>query len=295
MRGWIRSGTGRGAGIGAAIGGWVLLAPGPVWGAFERPPQTAGSAACGGLLALSEDVGFGNPASAATPGVAAEFGAARPFGLRELSEGQAGVRWAPGSAGSSGSAGASAPSRWGIAFGGRRFGTSYYAEKEGRLSIATQPDRAALGVALVAREVSGEGLAPRRSVGLDAGFRAEPFPGLVLGAFVESVLGEVPGDPGGRSRRTALGFSRRFGTWVLHTEAQRVGSGTLGAVVGLSVQVSPALEISVGAREDPGTLSWGARIAVGGASVSVAGTWRPPLGTSILVGIRLGAPKFSSG
>ncbi len=266
-----------------------MLASGPVWGAFERPPQTARSAACGGLLALSEDVGFGNPALAATPGVAAEFGATRPFGLRELSEGQAGVRWA------SGSAGASAPSRWGIAFGGRRFGTSYYAEKEGRLSIATRPDRAALGVALAAREVSGEGLAPRRSVGLDAGFRAEPFPGLVLGAFVESVLGEVPGDPGGRSRRTALGFSRQFGTWVLHTEAQRVGSGTLGAVVGLSAQVSPALEISVGAREDPGTLSWGARIAVGGASVSVAGTWRPPLGTSILVGIRLGAPKFSSG
>jgi hypothetical protein len=245
----------------------------------------------GGVLAVSPDAVWGNPAGAVLPAAEAGAGpdgrtpnrphrgrlaaaAARPFDLPELSESQVAVFVA----GADAAAGA----------GARRFGSQVYAEKEVRLTGSWSPT-STLALGAAARGLSAGGVfAPYRSFALDAAFLARPDAGTAVGALVEGILGEVPGDPRGDRRRTAFGLARRLGARaVLRVELQRQGGGPLAAAMGASWDPWPILTLRAGAREDPRTLSWGFTVRRGPLAVSGSAAHAHPLGRTLRIGVGL--------
>jgi hypothetical protein len=261
----------RKAALAAAL---ALGVPSPARPAFERLPVGPEAAAQGEAVATSADPVFGNPAPAApegAPAVAARAWAGRPFAIETLGEAQASasIRFGAGAAG----------------VGFRRFGSDAYAEKEIRLAVGWRPTPGvAIGAAARGLAVEGAGFAPRRSVAIDAGLRIRPSAGAELAALLEAALGEVPGDPEGTLRRTALGVARSFGGLTVRIEAQRRENGPIGAVVGAEWAVVPALVLRVGAREDPSSAAWGFSVRVAGAALSVSAT-HASLGRTVRVGI----------
>ncbi|MBZ0269822.1 hypothetical protein K8I85_16855, partial [bacterium] len=123
----------------------------------------------------------------------------------------------------------------------------------------------------------------------DVGLRVEPEPGLLLGAVAEAVLGEVPGDPDGRGRRTALGATRATGPLRIRVEAQRTEDAPLGMIIGMEVRLPGGVHVAAGVRERPESASAGLSLPLPGGCVTVAGTWVPPLGTTLRLGVRLGS------
>lgn len=260
----------------------VLLAllPLPARAAFERPPTGPEAAARGGLVAVSPDPVFGNPAALGA-GSGVEVWGARPFGLPELAEIQ--VAW-HGTRG-----------RAGVGAGARRFGSERYGEHDTRLSFAWSPDpRVALGLCARGLVVSGTGLARRVAGALDAGFRVAPGDGTEVGVWAEAIAGDVPG--GRSSRRAAFGASRRLGRGTLTLEAQRRGPDPLVALVGLSWPLSPTVALLGGVREEPPTLAWGLVAAVRGLRVAVSVSHVDSLGRTVRVGLgnERGATQRSS-
>jgi hypothetical protein len=252
---------------------WLsVLAPAVSHGAFERAPLDAWSAALGGVVAVSSDAVFGNPAPEQGGGEAAVFELARPFGLRELSEAQAGWH---------------RPGIWSVACGGRRFGTDAYAETEARVALSYALGPVTAGVAPRLLQVGGTGFSTRRSGALDVGLRAEPEPGFVLGATAEAVLGEAPGDPDGRGRRTALGAARHVGPLRIVLEAQTTESTPLALRIGVEASLPAGVRVAAGAAEQPGSVSAGLLLPLPHGRVTVAGAWVPPLGTTLRLGVSL--------
>jgi hypothetical protein len=278
-----RAAVGRAAGLpagasfaAAAIVAGGLALPSPAGAAFERAPLTPESEAMGGVLAVAPDGIWGNPAGPVMPDrnrtrVLQTF-TARPFGLPELTESQAGA----GMTGRS----------WALGLGAGRFGSQVYVEKELRLAAAWHATPTlALGAA--ARGLSAGGsFAPVRSFALDLAFRALPDADTGLGAVLEAVVGEVPGDPRAEHRRTALGIARRFGAAaVLRVELQRQGGGPLAAVLGGSWTPWPPLALRAGAREEPRTVSWGFTVRRGAVAVSGSAA-HTALGRTLRIGLR---------
>jgi len=256
----------------------VALASSPSRAAFERSPIGPEAAALGGVVAVSADPVFGNPAPvSALPGIEARAWAARPFAVAELAEAQASVAVRRGSV----TAG----------LGARRFGSADYAEKELRLTGGWSP-RAELGVGFAVRglAVEGTGFPARRSIAADAGVRFRPAAGAEVAAVLEAVVGEVPGDPEGALRRTAVGASRRFGALAVRIEAQRREDRPLGGVLGVDWAPTRLLVLRAGAREDPASATWGFSVRLPGieASVSVA---HAELGRTVRVGIAAPGPR----
>ena len=265
------------SGVLAAAFAFVLAAAPVARGAFERPPWNVADAALGGLVAVSDDGVWGNPARLAHsrwPRVA-EAQASHPFGLAELSEVQI-------------TAGMSGAGR-GIGVGVRRFGADVYAEREARVALAFGSGGSAVGVAVRGMEADGEGFPAVRTVATDAGVVAE-VGGLRLGAVVEAVAGDVPGDPRAISRRAALGVSRRAGSVGIALELQRRGEDPLTGVVGALWEPLPALRIYGGARGDPATMTWGFAAGMAGVRIEVAVDHPPVVGSTVRVGLRFEAP-----
>jgi hypothetical protein len=255
------------------------IAPAPAPAAFERPPLSPESEAMGGVLAVSPDGVWGNPAGAvgdsewsASRRGELRAATARPFGLVELSESQVSL---------------SLP--WGDAAfgaGARRFGSQLYVEKEVRLVVAG-PVVPALMLGTAARGLSAGGaFAPVRSFALDVAFLARPDSATAIGAVAEAVLGEVPGDARGERRRTAFGVARRLGRGaVLRVELQRHGEGPLAAALGFSWVPWSPLTLRAGAREDPRALAWGFTVRRAGVSLSGSAS-HASLGRTLRVGLR---------
>ena len=262
----------------------AALGPAGARAAFERPPLDSESAGLGGDVATSGDPVFGNPARLAgrttTPSLAARFDLSRPFGLAELSESQASL--------------AREGRAVGLGLGARRFGAdgdAAYAEREARLALALAHDDAAIGVAVRGLSASGGGFDAVRSVAVDAAFLAQPLPGAEVGAVVEAVAGEVPGDPTGERRRAAVGVARTFGSaFRLSLEVQRRGEDPLAGVVGLEWHVLSELDLRAGIRQEPVAPSCGFSLRLAGGRVDVAATPTEPLGTTVRLGVRLGGP-----
>lgn len=236
--------------------------------AFERPPHDPESAALGGLVATSADAVWGNPAAAAAR-VTVRALAGHPFGLAELTEAQAGV-----SGGGRGLA---------LGAGVRRFGSALYAEREARVTAAVGRGGSWIGVALRGMEVSGAGFAAVRTVAADAAVRAR-VGGLELGAVVDAVAGEVPGDPRGEARRAAVGVRRTVASLTVALEVQRRGPDRLAGVVGAEWRPLPALRLWSGARGSPQELAWGFAVGAGAVAGEVAAT-HAPLGPTVRVGV----------
>ncbi|MGQ0723471.1 MAG: helix-turn-helix domain-containing protein [Candidatus Eiseniibacteriota bacterium] len=257
----------------AAAALWAVL-PAAALAAFERPALSPESDAAGGLVALSEDPVFGNPA-AVRSGLDLRASGGRPFGLPELTEMQAGAA----RAGSSAAVGA----------GVRRFGSESYTEAEARVTGAwTVQGALSVGAALRAMSVHGPAFAARRSAALDLAFVAPLEAGTTLAGVVEAVAGEVPGDPGGDFRRTSLGVSRDLaGRLGLRLELQRREDRPLGGALGLCWTPTLPIEIRVGLREDPSTVSWGFTARMGGVAVAASSSHADPLGRTVRVGIAL--------
>jgi hypothetical protein len=258
----------------ALLAALALGAPAPAHAAFERLPSGPEAAALGDVVATSADPVFGNPAPPArAPAIAAQAWASRPFALAGLAEAQisATLRLRAGT----------------IGLGFRRFGSAAYAEKELRLAAGWAPAAGvAIGAAARGLAVEGEGFAPRRSIAVDAGLRVRPSPGTELAALLEAALGEIPGDPAGTLRRTALGAARRFGGLTLRIEVQRREDRPIGGVVGAEWEVAPALVLRAGAREDPPSVGWGFSVRVAAAELSASAT-HAALGPTVRVGIGL--------
>lgn len=256
----------------AALGACAILAPAAARAAFERAPLDAWSAALGGVVAVSSDAVFGNPAPERGTGTAAAFELSRPFGLMELSEAQAGWRRS---------------GTWSVSFGGRRFGTDAYAETEARVSVAAAVGPVTVGAAPRLLQVGGAGFATRRSGAVDVGLRAEPEAGFTLGATAEAVVGEAPGDPDGRGRRTALGATRVVGPLRIVLEAQRTEGTPLALRIGAEVSLPGGVRLAAGAAEGPGSASAGLSLPLPHGRVTLAGAWVPPLGTTLRLGVSL--------
>jgi len=261
----------------AAIG--VLVVSLPAQGAFERPPVGPAEAALGGVLAVGADPVFGNPALTAAAGAGLLVWAARPFGLAELEESQAGG-WMGGAIGPDVVAG--------VGVGFRHFGSAAWSEREARVVVAASP---VAGIALAAAfrglEAGGTGVAPRRSVALDVAFAVQAGAARI-GGVVEAVVGEVPGDPGGLHRRSALGVSRDVGPGGLLLEVQRTESRALAARVGASVALPAGLLLRAGLRQDPAAVTWGFGVRIGPLRLDVAAAEGGPLGRTVRLGARLG-------
>jgi hypothetical protein len=240
--------------------------------AFERPALSPESAAGGGLVALSEDPVFGNPA-AARPGLELRASGDRPFGMTELAEAQAGA--------------ARAGRRAAAGLGLRRFGSDAYTEGEARVTGAWEIDGVlTVGAALRGMTVHGPAFAARRSAALDVAFAAPLDAGTVVAGVVEAVAGEIPGDPAGRLRRTSLGVARAMPARLgLRLELQRREDRPVAAAVGLVWTPASAVEIRAGFREDPATVSWGFTIGLGGVAVAAASTHADPLGRTVRMGV----------
>jgi hypothetical protein len=253
--------------------------------AFERPSLDTESAALGGDVATSTDPVFGNPARAAgrAPGrsLGARFDLSRPFGLSELSESQVSLAREGDGAG--------------FGVGARRFGADgfgQYAEREARLALALAHDDASIGVAVRGLEASGDGFAAVRSLAVDAALLVRPLPGAEVGAVVEAVAGEVPGDAHGERRRAAIGIARCFGSvFRLTLEVQRRGEDPLAGVVGLECQLIGALDLRAGIRQEPVAPSCGFSLRLAAGRLDVAVTPTEPLGTTVRLGVRLGGPR----
>ncbi|MFN8177443.1 MAG: hypothetical protein U0167_19985 [bacterium] len=269
----------------AALAMVATLGPAGARAAFERPSLDAESAALGGDVATAGDPVFGNPARlagrAATPPLGARFDLSRPFGLAELSESQFSL--------------AREGRRIGLGLGARRFGAdgdAAYAEREARLALALAHDDAAIGLAVRGLEASGGGFAPVRSLAVDAAFLAQPLPFAEIGAVVEAVAGEVPGDPDGERRRAAVGLARSFGSaFRLSLEVQRRGEDPLAGVVGLECHLLSVLDLRAGIRQEPVAPSCGFSLRLAAGRVDVAVTPTEPLGTTVRLGVRLGGPR----
>lgn len=250
----------------------MLAIAAPARAAFERPPHDAESAALGGLVATSTDPVWGNPA---TPSAGPWFGAlaCHPFGLAELTEVQAGARGTVA----------------GVALGAgaRRFGSDLYAEREARVTAAFGRSGSWIGVAVRGMEVSGAGFPAVRAAAADAAVRAR-VAGLELGAVVDAVAGEVPGDPEGAARRAAIGARRTVTSFTVALEVRRRGREPLAGVIGVAWQPAPALRLWSGARGDPAELSWGFAVGAGPAAGQVAVTHTAPLAPTVRVGIMVG-------
>jgi hypothetical protein len=269
----------------AAAAATLVLAAGPpaARAAFERAAHDANAAARGGLVALSDDGVWGNPAGGALPDprrrgggrIVVRADGSRPFGLPDLTDAQGSV--------------AAGGARWAAGIGLRQFGSDLYAETEARLTLALARDATALGVAVRGLEAAAEGFAPLRSIAVDAAFRARAA-GVDLAAALESVGGSIPGDPRGRRRRAALGAARSLARPLdLALEVQRRGDGPLAAVVGLTWRPVPPLSLHAGARQQPSALSWGFTLHLPVVAASLATTHVAPLGTTLQVGLHLGA------
>ncbi len=254
------------------VAGVALLVASPAGAAFERLPVGPEAAALGEVLAVSPGDGFGNPAPALTaPSVAARIWGSRPFALAELGEAQGSVFARIGSAS--------------IGLGFRRFGSAAYAERELRLTSGWAPAAGfTVGVAVRGLLVAGEGVPPHRSLALDTGLRFRPGPDTEIAAVLEAVLGEIPGDPAGSLRRTALGSSRRFGSVTLRIEVQRREAFPLGGVVGVEWTPARVLVLRAGARADPPSAAWGLTVRLPGVAVSVSAT-HAALGRTVRVGV----------
>jgi hypothetical protein len=251
---------------------WLGL-PAPARAAFERLPVGPEAAALGEVVATSPDPVFGNPAPTAdvAPTISARAWASRPFAIPELAEAQASASVRFGAAG--------------IGLGFRRFGSVSYAEKELRLVAGWTPAAGvAIGAAARGLVVEGEGFAPRRSLAADAGLRVRPSAGAELSALLEAVLGEVPGDPEGTLRRTAIGAARRFGDLQVRIEVQRREDRPIGGVVGAEWALAPALRLRAGAREDPPSAAWGFSLRLAGLELSASAT-HAALGRTLRLGI----------
>jgi hypothetical protein len=254
----------------------ALAVPAPARAAFERSPLTPESEAMGGVLAVSPDGIWGNPAGPVLPdrdrGQVLAVTAARPFGLPDLAESLA-------------AAGRTGPS-WALGIGAGAFGSEIYSEQELRVSASWRATPTlALGAA--ARGLSAGGsFAPVRSFALDVAFRALPDADTGLGAVLEAVLGEVPGDPRAELRRTAFGMARRLGSRAgLRVELQRQGDGPLAAVLGGSWAPWEPLTLRAGAREEPRTVSWGFTVRRGAVAVSGSAA-HTALGRTLRIGLR---------
>jgi hypothetical protein len=166
---------------------------------------------------------------------------------------------------------------------------------EARAAGGAGEGRAAGAVALRYLEVSGAGFAAYRAAAVDVAFRVEPGPGWALGAVAEAVLGDVPGDPRGRGRRTSVGAVRSVGPLSFHAEAQRTEDRPLAAVGGVAWDVS-GFRLAVGGREDPASLAGGLSLPLPGVVVTVAGSWVPPLGTTVRLGVcfKAGSPGLAT-
>ena len=245
--------------------------------AFERAPWDVASSALGGLVAVSDDGVWGNPAGLASreARVVGEVLACHPFGLAELTEAQVALG-VPGE-------------RHGIGVGARRFGSEIYAEREARVVVAFGSGGSAVGAALRGLEASGAGFAAIRTGAADAGILAD-VAGLRLGAVVEAVAGEVPGDPEVSHRRAAVGVSRRAASLRVALELQRSGQDPLAAVVGIMWEPLPALRLHAGARGDPATLTWGFSVGGAGVRADVAVLHPQVVGSTVRVGLRFAAP-----
>lgn len=245
--------------------------------AFERLAVDPASAAAGGVVAVSEDAVWGNPAAGALrrAGTGGQVSACHPFGLEELTESQLSVQACAGEV------------LGGLGF--RRFGTEFYAEREARLAGAWGRGVSAVGVALRGLEVSGAGFAPRRSAAADAGIAAG-VGRVQLAAVLEAVAGEIPGDPSGLARRAAVGVKQAAGPLSLALEVQRVGKEPMFAVVGAEWTLGDVLRLRAGARGDPASLAWGFAVRRGSWHVDVAVTHPRDLGSTVLLGVGFGGP-----
>lgn len=267
----------------AFVAALLPFAAGPAEGAFERLPAGPEAAALGGMLTVSPDGVFGNPAPARpAPRLAARAWGSRPFGLAELREVQASVTLRLG---------------WGSAgLGVRRFGSAAYAEKELRLAGGWAPAPAlAVGGAVRGLVVTGTGFSPRRSIAVDAGLRFRPAAETEISAVLEAVLGEVPGDPVGSLRRTAVGSARRFGTVELRIEVQRREDGPLGGVVGVEWTSARTLVLRAGARGNPPSAAWGFSVLLPGFELAASAT-HAALGRTVRIGVAIpgGRPAGAS-
>jgi hypothetical protein len=245
--------------------------------AFERTPLDAASAAMGGISATSPDPVFGSPGRLATPGApewSVAVDASRPFGWTELTEAQTSfARLGPA---------------FGWACGARRFGTAHYAESEARVAAAWGRAPASIGLAARGLEVSGTGFAALRSIALDAGLLVRAAGDLELGAVLEGIAGDVPGDVAGEHRRAALGISGPIGSAMrVFLEGQRRGPDPLAGVVGVSLRPTSSLMLRAGARMDPEEIAWGASFARPSWTVEIAVQHHDPLGDTIRVGLRV--------
>jgi hypothetical protein len=259
----------------AIVAALVLGRPAPADAAFERLPVGPEAAALGEVVATSTDPVFGNPAppvrAGGAPSIAVRAWASRPFAIPELVEAQASASFRLG--------------RFGSGFGFRRFGSASYAEKELRLAVGWTPAAgASIGAAARGLVVEGLGFAPRRSLAVDAGLRVRPSKEAELSALLEAALGEVPGDPEGTLRRTAIGVVRRLGDLEVRIEVQRREDRPIGGVVGAEWAVAPALVLRAGAREDPASAAWGFSLRLAGMELSASAT-HAALGRSLRVGI----------
>jgi hypothetical protein len=275
--------------------------------AFERPATGPAAAALGGVVAVSDDPVFGNPAGAgplpvslpgahpparsdacpaarsdARPLLAGGLWAARPFGLSELQEVQGWGRLSLSSLAA------------GIGF--RRFGSPVYAEKEIRVTIAFRRRAGiSLGGALRALSVGGPALPALRSLVLDLGLRAQPEPETELGAVVQCLAGTLPGDPDARLARTCLGASRRLpGGLRLLAELSRREDRPGGVLGGVSWCPQSALTLRVGFREEPRALTWGFSLVVAGLAVDVSGTEMETLSRTLQIGLTAGSSVSSA-
>ena len=252
----------------------VVVLAGEARAAFERPPLSPSSAALGGIVALSVDPVFGNPAGPpGASGLRMELWGARPFGLPGLVEAQAAIAtsFRAGSAG----------------IGVRRFGAETYGEDEIRAFLSVHPGSGiSAGLAVRGLEVGGTGLAPHRSVALDAGFRVRPSPASEIAAVVGTVAGEVPGDPGGEARRTAVGLARTFGTLTVVLEGQHESSRPLAGVLGVELRLHPSFVVRAGAREDPLELSWGFSLHPGSLEIAASVSHHESLDETVRIGVR---------
>jgi hypothetical protein len=109
-----------------------------------------------------------------------------------------------------------------------------------------------------------------------------------VGAVVEAVCGEVPGDPEGARRRVAAGVAREFGrSFRAGVEVQRRGEDPLAGVVGLTWRPVDALALQAGLRQEPMAPSCGFSLRLAAGEVNVALVSSEALGNTYRVGVRL--------
>ena len=264
----------------AGVAALFACPAGPARAAFERAPLDAASAGLGGVSVTSPDGAFGNTgrlAAAASPKRQVSFQASRPFGWAELTEVQAAYAQ-PGSG-------------VGWALGARRFGGVGYAETELRAAAVHRRGPASVGLAARGLEASGAGIAPVRSVALDASLLLHANGPFEAGASLEAIAGDIPGDVQAKRRRVAIGVSALVGAIArVHVEARRRGVEPVSAAAGLSLEPVPALVFRMGAANDPAEVTWGFSLARQPAAVDVAVQHHESLGRTVRVGFRLESP-----